>query len=106
MNFRVLTVVREEIAADARSYNEKREGLGVEFLDLVEGMLGQIEADPRSLPLWEHNFLDTEIRRGLLRRFQYVIYYQIFQDEVVVVSVAHGSRDYGSWIKRIRRPDF
>lgn len=106
MNFRVLTSVREEIVTAAMWFDGRVTGLGVEFLDLVEAELGKIEADPNSFPAWEHNFLDAEIRRVILRRFEYMIYYQVVQGEVVVVSVSHGSRDYGSWIKRIKRLDF
>lgn len=105
MNFRVLTCVREEIVSAAMWFEVKAAGLGIEFLDLVEAELGKIEADPNSFPAWEHNFLDAEIRRVILRRFEYVIYYQIVQEEVVVVSVSHGSRDYESWVKRIRHLD-
>ena len=106
MNFRVLTSVREEIVAAAMWFDGKVAGLGVEFLDLVEAELDKIEADPKSFPEWEHNFLDAEIRRVIVPRFGYLIYYQVFQDEVLVVSVSHGSRDYESWIKRIKGLDF
>ena len=105
MNFRVLRTVREEIVAAAMWFEGKADGLGVEFLDLVDAELAKIEANPFSFPAWEHNFVNAEIRRAILQRFDYVIYYQLVQDETVVVSVSHGSRDCESWIKRIRYLD-
>ncbi len=106
MSFRVLTPAREELVAAAEWYESKTEGLGIDFIDVVEKELAAIESDPYSFPLWELNVLDAEIRRVFLQRFGFLIYYQVIQDEVIVLTICHGSRNDESWIKRVRRLDW
>ncbi|MFM9961183.1 MAG: type II toxin-antitoxin system RelE/ParE family toxin [Planctomycetaceae bacterium] len=105
MNFRVRSPVHREIVRSA-SYLEKHGGLGADFLQLVYSSLDAIEADPERFPLWEANPLDIEIRRVILKRFQYLIYYQIVVDEIIVLSVCHGSRHYSTWLDRVQVRDF
>ena len=105
MNVRVLSPVHREIV-QAASYLEEHGRLGADFLKLVYSTLDAIEADPASFPLWEANPLDTEIRRVILQRFQYLMFFQIVVDEIIVLSVCHGSRDHSTWLSRVQQLDF
>ena len=104
MTFRILSPAHNEIVA-ATTYLEKQSGLGGEFLGVVYSTFDDIEADFNAFPQWEMNPLDAEIRRVILKRFRYVIYYQIVHDEIVVLAVCHGSRDFGTWLKRVQQRD-
>ena len=104
MKVRVLSPVHREIV-EAMKYLEGRAGLGAEFFDLVYQQLDAIEGNPFAFPLWEMNTIDVEIRRVILTRFQYVIYFQIVRDEAVILSVSHGKRDAGVWLGRVQRTD-
>lgn len=104
MSVRVLSPVHREIV-EAATYLEQQAGLGAEFLNLVYSNLDAIKADPDSFPLWELNPLDVEIRRVLLQRFRYVIYFQVLRDDIVILAVSHGSRDYDTWLNRARQLD-
>ena len=105
MRFRVLSPANREIV-DAADHLQTQCGEGVEFLRLVFKNLDAIEADPYSFPLWELNTTDLEIRRVLLTKFQYLIFYQIIRDEVIVWTVRHGSRDSAGWLKRAQQVGF
>ncbi len=46
---------------------------------------------------------ERTIRRFLLRRFPYVIIYEIVSDEIHILAVAHTKRRPGYWKNRGRR---
>lgn len=102
MNLRILSPAHDEIVI-ATNYLQKLSGMGWEFNEQVYSKLDSIEADPNAFPLWELNSLDVEIRRVMLQRFRYVIYFQIVLDEVIILAIRHTSQDYKSWMNRIRR---
>jgi plasmid stabilization system protein ParE len=37
----------------------------------------------------------------MARKFPYVVYYKVVEDEIVVIAVLHGSRDPEEWQRRI-----
>jgi plasmid stabilization system protein ParE len=44
---------------------------------------------------------NTEIRRKLLRRFPYTIFYVVDAEAVVIVAIAHQKRRRGYWKRRL-----
>lgn len=105
MKFRILSPACREIV-DIADYLRTQSGRGDEFLRLVFDNLDAIESDPYSFPQWELNTTDLEIRRVLLAKFRYLIYYQITRDEVIVLTACHGSRDPGQWLSRAQQLGF
>ena len=89
-------VVRPAAAADIEDavdwYERQREGLGTEFLEAVYLALESIAQNPQRAPL-----IHRDVRRALLRRFPYGIYYRVYPDLVVVVACMHGRRDPKRW---------
>lgn len=104
MNVRILSPVHREIV-EAANYLERQAGLGADFLKLVYSHLDSVEADPESFPLWELNPLKVEIRRVHLQRFRYIIYFQVIRNEIIILAISHGSRDYDTWLNRVRRSE-
>jgi plasmid stabilization system protein ParE len=87
--------VRGEIN-DAHSwYEQRRPGLGHDFLDEVERVLAEIAANPA-----RYGFADADIREGLLTRFPYAIYYRVLTDRIRILAVYHTSRDPSGWQAR------
>ncbi len=87
--------VRDEIR-DAHSwYEQRRIGLGREFLDELERVLVGIAANPV-----RHGLSEAGIREGLLRRFPYAIYYRQRSDRIRVLAVHHTSRRPSGWQAR------
>ena len=92
-------VLRPAAAADVEEawlwYEAQREGLGDEFLQVVQDALESIAAFPESAPL-----VQRDIRRQLLRRFPYGLFYRLIQDQVVVVACFHAKRSPRVWRSR------
>lgn len=70
-------------------YNQCSQGLGHEFLNEFEKEILSIAALPKR---WR--VIDTElgIRRALMKRFPYVIYYRVLGDEILRVTVVKHQR--------------
>jgi toxin ParE1/3/4 len=102
---RLLPEARDEIQAAAAWYEEKRSGLGDEFLDAVEVALSSIGAAPLQFAKLETNRTRRDMRRALLKRFPYLIVFELRDDECLAVAVAHGRRRPNYWRKRLKKPD-
>jgi plasmid stabilization system protein ParE len=76
-------------------YNRQRAGLGDEFLECVDEALGQIRQWPKLSPI-----VYLGVRRKLVRRFPYGIFFRIDDDQITVVAVYHGKRDPRGWQQR------
>ena len=81
---------------DAYSWYESQQlGLGDNFLEQVEETLARICQMPESYPA-----VYRDVRRSIVRRFPYTIYYRIVSSRVIITAVFHGSRDPKSWQAR------
>ena len=91
--------LRPAAAADVeeawRWYEARREGLGDEFLEVVQATLEAIRSHPESSPV-----IHRDIRRRLLKRFPYGLFYRLVQGQVVVVACFHAKRDPRVWRSR------
>ena len=88
--------LREEADRDlteaALWYELHRPGLGHEFIDEAARALNGIAQHPLAYPVvWR------EIRRALLNRFPFGIFFRISNDTVVVLAIMHGSRHPQNW---------
>jgi plasmid stabilization system protein ParE len=88
-------VARADIAEAFRWYEARSAGLGFEFLRAVRVALAGIERAPEQYPL----ALD-DIRKALLPRFPYVVYFVIHSRGLSVIAVLHGRRDPRRWQSR------
>ena len=101
MNLRLLDEAKEEMRESARWYEERRDELGVDFLDEVERAFELIEKHPHRYQRLQVNDPEREVRRFLLKRFPFAIVYEIRADELLIVAVAHGKRKPKYWQDRI-----
>ena len=76
-------------------YEKQREGLGVDFLLCVEEGLSKIEHNTEMYPVMHKN-----VRRLLIRRFPYGIFYFTESNKIVVLAVFHAHRDPKQWKRR------
>jgi hypothetical protein len=100
---RVLSPALEEIAEASLWFDSQRAGLGDEFWQSVDAMLARIENNPLGFAKSEFATPVLDIRFAVIRRFNYVIHFLVESDEVQIVSVAHGARRPGYWLRRIER---
>lgn len=91
-------VIESEEAA--RWYSQQQRGLGREFHQELKRTLRMLRANPGRLPLLETAPRNVEVRRVLMARFPYKVIFEIVQNEVVVLGVAHGSRRPNYWLSR------
>jgi hypothetical protein len=101
LNVRVWSVAEQELASAVLWYEEQCHGLGSEFLDQYEAAMAAIEIDAAGFPALETLHLERCVRRCRLKRFPYVIVFEILQTEVVVYALVHLTRDVGDLSRRI-----
>ena len=96
MNYKL--VIKPEAENDLsktfRWYENKRKGLGYDFLLQIDAGLRFIERDPFS---FRERYKGT--RRYIIKRFPYTIIYFIEGAKVIVLGVVHGGRD-PEWVKK------
>ncbi len=81
----------------AIAYYEKRKvGLGLDFLSEVEQYLGKIQQNPNLGALYKASGL----RRYVMQRFPFLIFYTEFEEFIWVVAIAHGKRRPDYWRRR------
>src|SRR5437870_1552004 len=87
--------VQDEIDAAYAWYEQRRSGLGEEFIFTLTKQLVRIQANPESYAV-----LHRQVRGSPMRRFPYVVYYRIEADRIMVVAVQHGGRRPRAWRAR------
>lgn len=93
----------EELFQDAAWYDDQRSSLGDAFLQEVYRWFDIISGAPQVWPLWPGipGEVSPPIQRVVADRFPYKIAYQELADHVLVVAVAHSSREPLYWAARI-----
>ena len=78
-------------ADESRAWYElEQEDLGEEFVDALEAALVAIQKNPRQFPIY-HN----QVRRYLMSRFPFQIFFDIKPTKIRILRVVHTSRDPG-----------
>ena len=89
MRYRV--VISPEAENDLKEsfswYEDKRQGLGYDFLLQVDAGLRFIEKNPKILPPEYKG-----VRKYLVKRFPYKIIYLLEEERIIVLAVIHGKR--------------
>jgi plasmid stabilization system protein ParE len=92
MRLRFTGEAQIEIRDSAAYYDREWRGLGGEFLDELQDAFDAIREAPERWQLAREN-----VRRYLLRRFPYAVYYRVHESEAVILSVAHFKRKPDYW---------
>ena len=87
-SLRFLPEVEEDIIGGYIWYESKSPGLGDEFLHMFYACAGEIPRNPL-----RYAKIYNELRRCLLRRFPYAIYFMIKDEQVIVFGLFHCARD-------------
>jgi hypothetical protein len=90
-----------EAKRDSEWYDDKRQGLGDEFLEDLERTLARLVASPLSFPRYEARRIRAEVRRILCERFSHAVIFQLAHDAIYVLSICHTSRRPAYWRKRV-----
>jgi toxin ParE1/3/4 len=93
---RFLPEAKDEFDAATDWYEQRRAGLGVDFVARVREVLDRIAANPAL-----HATVYQDVRKAVVRQFPYVVLYREDQGEVVVISVFASARDPSIWQSRV-----
>ena len=69
-------------------YSHNRQDLDLEFMQCIDDVLARVASYPH-------------LRRAVVRRFPFAVFYQITGSEVEVVSVFHSRRNPEVWKSRV-----
>jgi plasmid stabilization system protein ParE len=81
-------------------YREQDPKVSLRFLDAVNDCIGRMVESPRIWPLRAHG-----VRRAMVRRFPYIIYFQELTDGVRIIAIVHGRRHPDVWRMGLDRPE-
>lgn len=92
-------IIRPEAEADAREafhwYDERLPGLGQAFLSELDREFRSILESPESRAR-----IHRDLRRALLHRFPYGVFYVVESTRIVVVAILHTARNPRTWRRR------
>ena len=93
-------VVRDEAQAEFDEafdyYEAQRAGRGVHFADRVQQVFDRIAANPKMHPV-----VFADIRKAVVARFPYCVFYRAGATRVEVIAVFHTRRDPSIWQGRV-----
>jgi plasmid stabilization system protein ParE len=97
MSLRVVfrRAARDELEEAAAWYEDRRPGLGEELLAEVDEAIERAGNHPE-----RHANVVRDVRRTVLRRFPYTIYFRRRQDDLVILAIFHGRRNPLVWKRR------
>ena len=76
-------------------YEGRAQGLGSEFTRAVRAVFALIGRNPEQFPR-----VRGDVRRALVRRFPYAVYYVVEPDQISILAVIHTSRHPRRWQSR------
>jgi plasmid stabilization system protein ParE len=84
--------VGRDLAAGFAYYETQTQGLGEQFLSAVNSAFDAVERYPEMFAR-----VHGEVRRALVARFPYAVFYRVESNRVAVLTVLHTARDPKLW---------
>lgn len=85
-----------ELLEAVRFYEEKVPSLGLDLLEKIDLAITSTESDPE-----RNRLIEKEVRRYLLPRFPFAIYYRMLPEHVRILAIKHHSRHPDYWRDRL-----
>ncbi len=86
----------EELDGAVVYYEDQKVGLGLDFLIEVEQALDKIQQNPNLGAVYKL----TGLRRYVIQRFPFLVFYAELEDCIWVAAIAHGKRRPDYWRQR------
>jgi plasmid stabilization system protein ParE len=93
--FRLQSGAEADLAEALLWYEDQAAGLSLEFLRAVEARFAGVQRNPELYPI-----VYRGVRRALVRRFPYSVYYRIDPDSITVLACVHSRSDPRRWQSR------
>jgi plasmid stabilization system protein ParE len=97
MIFRFTPEADAELTEAREWYSHQRQDLDLEFMQCIDDALARVVVNPQSFPI-----VYRQLRRVVVRRFPFAVFYEVTVDEIQVVAVFHSRRDPEVWKSRVR----
>ncbi len=94
-------IIRPEAEAEVQAafdwYEEQSDGLGFEFLRAIDACLSGVPRNPFAYTVVH----EPNVRRALVRRFPYALFYLVDDDVIAVIAVFNVKRHPIDWLRRV-----
>ncbi len=94
-------LARRDAEEAALFYEDRVDGLGTEFLNVLDTAIAAINSAPRRWPVAQLHTSEFSIRRYSLKKFPHSIFYLATETDIRVIAVAHQKRRPGFWLERM-----
>ena len=95
LEIRLRDEATDDLAEASSWYEQQIPGLGDEFLTSVLAFLETIPDNPSRYPI-----VHKDVRRALMPRFPFGIFYGVEDKFILIYAVMHGSRNPSRWQER------
>jgi len=92
---KVRRLAERDVAEAKAWYDNQRRGLGDDFVDCVRDVFRRIGQTPEM-----HQVIFKDVRRSLVQRFPYAVYYKVFSTKITVIAVMHTHSHPRAWQRR------
>lgn len=93
-------IIRPEAAREVQEafdwYEDRDGGLGAEFLRAADACMQNVQRNP-----FAYQTVYQEVRRVLLRKFPYALFYLVTDESIIVLACFHMKRDPIDWLRRV-----
>ena len=96
MKIEFLPPAKSELDDAVKYYNLQAKGLGDRYKQEAKETINRISVFPTA---WQE--VKPEIRRCIMHKFPYNIYYSIQDDIILILAIAHQHRKPDYWIGRV-----
>ena len=93
VSFRPLA--QEDVESAISWYGDERPALALAFAESLDAVIARIGETPLQFPT-----VHREVRRALLGRFPYGVFFTVAADQIHVLAVVHLHRHPDTWKKR------
>lgn len=91
-NVHVRPLARQQLRKIYVDLELLRAGAGERFDHDFDTVIARIAENPEQFPV-----ADLGVRRALIRRFHYVVFFEVRRGAVRILAVFHGNRDLRDW---------
>ena len=85
-----------ELTEARQWYSHQRQDLDLEFMQCIDDALMRVVDNPHFFPIVYRN-----LRRAVVRRFPFALFYEVTPDEIEIIAVFHSRRDPEIWKSRV-----
>jgi plasmid stabilization system protein ParE len=86
---------RADLVDAALWYEKQKAGLSEDLFSNIGAALDAIQERPESFP-----FVRRDVRRALVKRFPFAIYFRRNDDHILVLAILHTARSPRAWRRR------